>query len=621
MKKKVFLASAILATSVVLSSCGGGGSGTTTSTTPAPSTPPPTNTPTALATALVLTTGGLTSQGLLYGLYEATIQSDGTVKWSSDLNPNGNVEFTPVHELADNAVILSDNNGNLYLYKNGTLANLGVQGNINQYVTKFAIGNNFIITNQGKVIDQKDNNGNRLSLNLVYAGTDYVVYSYNNNGNRVVIAKADGTKTEIANLGNATPIILDRYNTEDTILLGHNGVNAPLPVFIIDSTGKSTKVDDVKALRDNNNNSLGKFVKGSDGNYYVALGDNGANTNNLRYYKVTSSGSTLVRTDTNTNLNAGSFALDGNGTLYMQADCDNDNANELAQITINGALLCKEVPVGGNYQLLPFSKGVIVLTSDNNNNNYYYYTTSDTTTVTQLSPASGTQAALSTCLQAYANIKGQTVLYTKTIQETVVGKGTDRIMCANQVNVNQADFAWVSVNSASSTPSYDGRKIENVSNTYSIAGSNFMIFRTNNNNANNDYFRCTYGTTSCYKYPISFDRESAIKREQGIWVVDNNRSIDNIRAVYNMNNALSFVDLSSQTRPTDFGLLFTDNNNPPTGGNVSFDLTKAVATYRPAAGATCRQDSKDGLWYKPINGQDVKIDKSGKCIIRVLQVR
>ncbi|WP_028951156.1 hypothetical protein [Sulfurihydrogenibium subterraneum] len=415
MKKKAFLASAILATSVALSSCGGGGGGTS-STTPPPPPPPPAATD--VAKVLVLAQKGFTSPGALIGLFEGTVKSDGTVVWSSDLN-SGDNDLDYYHEFSNNNLLLYDTGTNeFYLYSNQTLtpitqgvdystgnnvnvAGIAMASNYNIFLPNFVIKDNgmridYIITQNGKVIEA----GVTGAEHLIYAGENYVVFGDGTANERVFIVKKDGTIKELdwddatkavdpINVGGA--IVLDRVEGTDTILLGHNSTNANA-LFVIDDNGDVVRITNSTnaATGDDpmSNIVAGKIVKNGN-NFFVAVGDN---ANNIEYFKVIGPvASSVVFTPTSpisgdATVTSGSFSLDGNGHLYLISDCDIDGKYELLEGFIDSSNIfnsaCKNTAANDaltGYVMLSFSNGVLM--SDGANFFHYIYGSSQPTNV------------------------------------------------------------------------------------------------------------------------------------------------------------------------------------------------------------------------------------------------
>ncbi|HEV09023.1 MAG TPA: hypothetical protein ENO34_01335 [Sulfurihydrogenibium azorense] len=667
MKKKVLLASAILASSIGLISCGGGGGGDSApASTSAPTPPPPA--PTDVANVLVLAAKGSTSPGALVGLYEGTIKSDGSVVWSSDLNSADNV-LDYYHEFSNQNVLLYDTNSNdFYLYSNKTLTPVaGGSGKANSATYKIYLPN-FVILDNGKDIQGiVTQNGKYIDLSttttkehLIYAGENYIVYGdgATNENVYVVDKNGNGAKEPVITITNGKAKLLDRYG--DTILLAHDSTTDKNDIYVIDDNGnvlKITNSGNASTGDDPMDNIVaGKIVKTSTGTY-VAVADN--NNNIIEYFKIVSSGaSSVVFTPTqplsgDSTVTAGSFALDGNGHLYLISDCDTTaNEYELLEGFIDSNNIfnssCKNTAANDDlkgYVMLSFSNGILMSKYDSANNIYtdffhYIYGSSQPTNVA-LNP--NVINAVSTCnnINNTTQITTETdPVYTKTITETIVGKGTDKLMCASSTISD--NFAWVEYKGSGL---YDGNLITDVNGdktdntsgiSHLVATQNSMIF-VNTANPTKTFYECQFGQTQCSARSLTQDAFNNVYGSSGNFMNVKIKSdtnvlsdgagyvgfVPNIKAAYFTTTVSTPYTANIQTGAVDSTTLAVPFLSAPArGGNISLSLDKVANVYSPV-NAQCPYPYYDYVLYKDANYKDgIKINRPDKtCLINVLQVR
>ncbi len=323
MKKKAFLASAIFATSVALTSCGGGGGSSSTPPSPTP-TPTPTPTPSVLAEAVVgLTAGQAGVSGSTVTYRTIQVMSDGTVNIGAPIANDSAIDINVygIHKFANGNILLSDENRNLYLYDKAQnkIINLNVQSSWYGLDGFWPARSKYVVEGNGVFISQ---NGTVVTgITNVHSDTDEFLVADVNGKARII--KWDGTQNQFSAADANNPITqyvpgarLARLNSSNN-------------VYFIQDDGTPVKVATDTLV------NVGKYPLVKVGNDYYLAYDNGAN---VRYVKI--SGTTVSR-DTNTitigtNANnvAGNYGLDLSGRLFAIA-YDVSNNPQLLRVYTN----------------------------------------------------------------------------------------------------------------------------------------------------------------------------------------------------------------------------------------------------------------------------------------------
>jgi|GEM_PF-6597638 len=683
-KGKAILASALFGAAIFGASCGGGGGGTSASTGGPPSGPPPAS---DIAKVLVLAAKGFTSPGATVGLYEGTVKSDGTIVWSSDLLPGEN-ELDYYHEFSNKAVLLYDvNDYSAYLYTGGTLTQVtdGIYleddtqtpFTITSWVAFYSPYHIFlpnfvvmdygqdldrIITSNGKIVDLYDDYDER----LVYAGRDYLVVGDGDTDEYVYIIKKDGTVTvldwddsdsDIDPISNGWARLLDRVQGTDIILLGHDSPTDPNALYVILSDGTPIRITNSStgATGDDPVADIysGKIMRDANGNIFVAVNYGTPTTNEILYFKVipSGSGSYVYTPPTPIDLgdNAynpgrrGGYALDGNGRLYV-IDYDGTNFGIRSHFidasnSYTAGPRYTSSSFDENHVMLAFANGVLVSNHPTSPDTFYHVL--GTNAPTNVALSAQVIEAVSLCNRV--NNTSELIIennppYTDTIQEPVVGEGTNRLMCASTNVPNR--FAWVE---ASGTGTYNGRRVNDVNGPltgdsyYLMATANSMIFFYDSQT----FQECSFGASSCttrnltkevfsYVYP-NYTSNVKIKSDNNILSDGADMSYGgywegqapNIRAVYFTNTPSAPYIANIQTGAVDSSTLnVVFQLNIARGGNVSLELDRVANVRSPISGAQCPIYTFDFVWYKDAtNNFDSLSRPANTCLITVLQTR
>jgi hypothetical protein len=557
-KGKLILATALFGAALFGASCGGGG-GTTGGggggggggETP----PPPAS---DVAKVLVLAAKGISSPGATVGLYEGTVKSDGTVSWSSDLNPEEENELDYYHEFSDKSVLLYDvNDDSVYLYTAGTLNSdftfYDVYGGTVDEVTipttaGFAFSSdyniflpNFLVMDDGYDVDTIITPNRKIMMfgydteHLLYAGKDYLVVGDGDSDEYVYIIKKDGSVTvldwddstdDIQPISGGSVRLLDRVQGTDIILLGHTSNSNANAVYVILGDGT-----DIRITNSNNastgddpvaNIGSGKIMKDANGNIFVAINysadiDGDGNDDNLiEYFKIIpppsgsgSSGSVVFTPPAPINLGAatdnqprsGGYALDGNGRLYV-IDYDGTDFGirtyfiDASNSLVTGPRYTSSI-FDENHVMLAFANGVLV--SDDPSSPITFYHVLGTSAPTNVALNPDVIQAVSLCNQVNSSsdlISENEPAYSGIVQEPVVGEGTNKLMCASALSGLRNQFAWVE---ASGTGTYNGKQVSDV-NGPDRSGNSLYLMATTNSMIfyydNQTFQECTFGATS-----------------------------------------------------------------------------------------------------------------------------
>ncbi|WP_037919301.1 hypothetical protein, partial [Sulfurihydrogenibium subterraneum] len=245
-------------------------------------------------------------------------------------------------------------------------------------------------------------------------------------------------------------------------------------------------------------------------------------------------------------------------------------------------------------------------------------------------------------------------VYTKTKTETVVGEGTDKIMCA--VSTNRDEFAWIEYKGSGL---YNGDYTNDVNNDttantvtirHLIATNNSMIFRDTANN--NTFYECTFGTNfaggqTCAKRTLSknvyYDVYSPgwiatttlVKIKSDTNVLSDGAQYNylgnfagaapNIKAAYFTTTVSAPYTADIQTGVVDSSTLnipFTSAGASARGGNVSLGLNKVAHVYSPVGGTCISAGLYDNVWYKDATNNFQTLSRpNNTCLIRALQVK
>ncbi|MGB9730175.1 MAG: hypothetical protein ACPL1B_09975 [Thermoprotei archaeon] len=625
MKKKVLLASAILASSIGLISCGGGGGGdsapATTSAPPPPPPPPPP--PAEVGRVLVLAQTGITKDSSTYAVYEGSIKSDDNVFWSP-VNTSGVTlpsYLEQVHEFDNKNVIIRDINNNLYCYSDKDkkliklekiTASTTYAGLPNFFITDAEDGNTTNVVLSNCTVAKTDNGV--VSGKFIYGGKDYVLLD---NG---FVVKADGTPItkDTANNDIDTGLtVLNRVENENTLVVTSTNNNIYLvkdngTVVNVGTAGSDATIQNAQVVR-----------VGAD--YYVAAFD--SQNNKIYYAKVDSNNKVHTVLD-NSSFSGSVYALDGQGDLYYSDGSDTYqvslNTNSSFQTKYTGVKASKIIPLE-KAALANYDNG----TPDDNRDDAYYLLKPSQAAVSLSKLPQSIVNAFNTCSTAYTTAPSPityTIKYASLKTEPIMGKGTNTLMCTDS-----GDFAYLKYNQTND--SFNGDKLQKTStnNIYAGATQNGMIFV---NSGGDNVSICK--TDGCTDKPLSVDpnRKMNVKPNNAIKTAE--KVLTKADTIYYLMKAAYYdtevspypyiVDLGvlGKDEPIILNPLSTEFNLAKTSGNISLDLYKVATVYQPY-NSQCNT-GYDNIYYKDINtGKTSKIDRSsiGKntCFINVLQVR
>jgi hypothetical protein len=593
MKKKVLLASAILASSIGLTSCGGGGGGdsapASTSTTQPPPPPPPPPAPTEVGKVLALGVTGFVKGDTKYELYESSIKSDGTFQWARVDTSSVNIDLSKleyVYEFNNNAVLLTDNNNTLYCYYNQKITKTNPEISDTMQV---GLGN-LLLTSTGKAVFN-DCNVVETSGNLVYAGKNYVLLD---DGAKSTVLKADKTYYNINDTGLK---VLNRVEDEkDTIVVTSSNKN----LYLIKKDGTVVQVLNSSSDADGNGKiSNAQVVKvGTD--YYVAAYDG---DNNKIYYakNLTKPSGGPFAGNGNT-----SYALDKNGNLYYSDGSKTYRRliDTVSAITYNG--------ISGATKIIPLGDAALAYDGSN-----YYLLPSDSSTAVAVTLSTDVANAFDVCSTGYSKDPSDPPMkYASIYTEYVLGKGTNVLMCTNG-----SKFAYLKYDSTNKK--FSGFMVDNGTLQYKLATQNSMIFVNTTNKKALTTCTATAGCSST-STDKAFDPGLAIKTADNL--LDKAGTIYYLKAAYATTGSAPYiVDLGQGTTDTSTLNILFSSTETPTGGNVSLDLNKVANLYSPV-NSQCQLLNTayyDNVTYKnpSLNPTTKDLNKQNTCFIRVLQVR
>ncbi len=620
-KSKLILATALFGAALFGASCGSSGDGGTTPQTGTGSgggtgggtgggggggggTP----SPTVEGRVLALLDVGTVGAGTLKPVTICELRSNGTAMCGNDLNPTADLELQYIHEFSNGNVLLIGPSNVLYLFDGSRVRMLDTFRSLASATTSTQTGGitapisaNAFISRLPNLVMMFDPG------NLVAVAENGTVIKEDSGVSHVgascpTVTKS-GTTYSISGNGNVTSV----NRTINRVLASAEGK------FLVHDSNNRLYLRDDPCLPDGQPVGLASIANVQDaqmvkvGNdFYIAV-RHGASGNQLNYYKVSSSDSTLLTTRTMaTGSGRFNYTLDGEGRLYATVTAADKvdvyaydrNTGTITQITTTAL----SANVAG---MLGFAERVLVR---DNAATVNLYDITPTGGVQQITPAdSNLQEHFDNCTHG-------------THTKAVDGIGTNFIRCMFDNGSQQRLSSIAFVNSQYRRPNTFVTIASGTTGATQfdiLFGANALIVR---HAVDNRIRLCT--TTSTTSPSISCSDTGVLNaaRPLGFAPLD---SLANFYRSY-LKSRESEVSYRSGTalfvgnvfNPTPISSISISD---ATGGNASFDLTRFAFSFQPA-GALCNTQ----ILYlsSPTASQKFYTiaQPSNACVTRILKV-